>query len=183
MNENLKNEYLCYLMNRLGVEAEGSKGYLKLCEILVSTEFVPVIDMDWNRSKECLELRNEFAAEYNEDPSDIFGENGNMLELLTVLSERIRFGMAESDYEAPTRKWFNEMLCNCGLDEWCENQSYDAEGAEDAVRKILDTVIFRKIEWDGTGGLFPLVYSQRDQRKIELCSQMNDYLEENYDLG
>ena len=59
--ERIKTEYLCYLMNRIGLEAEGSDGYLRLCETLQETEFLPQLEMDENRCYECRELRGDFA--------------------------------------------------------------------------------------------------------------------------
>ena len=32
--EGITIEYLCYLMNRIGLEAEGEEGFLRLCETL-----------------------------------------------------------------------------------------------------------------------------------------------------
>lgn len=189
--DKLKTEYLCYLMNRAQAEAEGSRGYLKLCEILQDTEFLPVLGMDENRCGECRELRKDFAGaeqEYlGENPEDIldglYGENGTMMELLTVLAEKMAFDLADSQFEAGIWHWFEELLENCGLIGACnELFEEDGEGAEDLVRDVLDTVIYRRFGWDGEGGLYPLRWAKQDQRYRELLSQMNDYIEENYDI-
>ena len=191
--EGLTTEYLCYLMNRIGLEAEGKDGYLRLCETLQEIEFLPQTDMDENRSGECMGLRRDFA-EYTyaveeeatiiaEDVLDgFYGENGTMLELMTVLAEKMAFEMCDSQYEASVRKWFTEMLCNCGLDKhWC-NSDFDIEGNEEIIKDTIHSVIFRRYGWDGEGGFFPLNYPQYDQRKVEIIIQMNNYLEENYDI-
>ena len=190
---NITTEYLCYLMNRIGLEAEGKDGYLRLCETLQETEFLAMTEMDHNRCGECEELRRDFAEyDYGWDGSQgnvlsvlngVYGRNGTMLELLTVLAEKMAYEMSDSEYEAPTRKWFTEMLCNCGLDRNCRNADFDEEGNEETVRDAMHTVIFRKTGWDGEGGLFPLAYPQYDQRRVELVIQMNNYLEENYDIS
>ena len=192
--EGLTIEYLCYLMNRIGLEAEGAEGYLRLCETLQETEFVPQTDMDENRCVECRNLRSDFACDdYGVDCLESFsvmdvldgeyGGNGTMLELLIVLSEKMAYEMSDSQYEAPPRKWFLEMLQNCGIDQYWWNQTfYDHEGTEEAIKDILYTVIFRKTGWDGEGGFFPLSYAQYDQRKVEIIIQMNNYIEEHYDI-
>ena len=191
--EGVTTEYLCYLMNRIGLEAEGKDGYLRLCETLQEIEFLPQTDMDENRCGECLDLRQDYAEyTYVEDAEAImiaegvldgtYGENGTMLELLTVLAEKMKFETCDSQYEASTRKWFKEMLCNCGLDKYWSNSDFEIEGNEEFVREIINSVIFRNIGWDGEGGLFPLNYCQYDQRKVEIIIQMNNYLEENYDI-
>lgn len=192
--EGITTEYLCYLMNRIGLEAEGQGGYLRLCETLQDIEFLPQTDMDENRCRECMELRRDFVMfEYKEDGSEAqqavldildgtFGENGTMLELLLTLAEKMEYELCDSEYEANTRKWFTEMLCNCGVYDVATNECFEEEGNEEIVRDAMHTVIFNKIGWDGEGGLFPLVYPKYDQRKVELVIQMNNYLEENYDI-
>ena len=190
--EELTTEYLCYLMNRIGIEAEGTDGYLRLCETLQEIPFLPQTAMDENRCGDCMDLRRDFVEHDHEGEEDaeeylyildgVYGENGTMLELLTVLAERMAFETCDSQYEAATRKWFLEILGNCGMERHWHNEHFDSEGNEEAVKDIMHTVIFRKTGWDGEGGLFPLVYPQYDQRKVELIIQMNNYLEENYEI-
>jgi hypothetical protein len=48
------------------------------------------------------------------------------------------------------------------------------------VQDIMDTVIYRKYDPDGSGGFFPLTRSDDDQTRIELWYQMNAYIEELY---
>ena len=187
MYERIKTEYLCYLMNRVGLEAEGPDGYIRLCETLQSIEFCPIVGMDENRCSECLEIRKDFAQDNDLEGADeeldrIYGDNGTMMELLTVMAEKIYFEMCDSQLEASTRKWFLEMLINCGLDRYCTNADFEEEGAEETVTDAIHSVIFRKTGWDGEGGFFPLLYPQADQRNIELMIQMNNYLAENYDI-
>lgn len=189
--EGITTEYLCYLMNRVGLEAEGDDGYLRLCETLQKIEFVPQTAMDENRCSECAELREDFAdKEYGGEDRVIattilyeaLGENGTVMELLTVLAEKMVFEMTDSQFEASTRKWFIEMILNCGLNPYMFNRDFEHEGNEEFIKDIVNRVIFRKIGWDGEGGLFPLLYAQSDQRKAEYIIQMNNYLEENYDI-
>ena len=42
-------DYLCWLMNQAGVDAEGPDGYLQLCVTLQNTLWQVLIDMDENR--------------------------------------------------------------------------------------------------------------------------------------
>ena len=187
--EKVKSEYLCYLMNRAQVEAEGMRGYLSLCSILQGTEFIPIVEMDENRCSDCRSLRMDFAndvsePEYMDILDGMLSENGTMMELLTILAEKIEYEMADSEYEASTRKWFLEMLTNCGLGD-ADNGHFEEDSSgrlSEDVACILDTVIFRKFGWDGENGLFPLRWPRGDQRYEELIVQMNNYLEENYDI-
>ena len=189
----ITTEYVCYLMNRIGLEAEGDDGYLSLCMLLQGISFLPQLDMDENRCGECRELRRDFE-DYEYEGNGVDGicvtdildgelpENGTMLELLTVLSERMSFELSDSEYEAAPRKWFLEMLANCGIGSCITNAELEEEGTDRNVQDAMDAVIFRNVGWDGEGGFFPLRCPQYDQRNVELIIQMNNYLAENYDI-
>lgn len=183
----LTTEYLCYLMNRAHIDAEGRNGYLSLSRTLMGCSFFPILDMDENRCYECRELREDFADEYDEEEAGdildgLYGEYGTMMELMVVMAEKMKYDLDDSEYEAGTGKWFREMLQNCGL-LMCVNERYEQdEGYENEVKDVLDTIIYRKYGWDGEGGLFPVRCPKHDQRYAELVVQMNDYIEENYDI-
>lgn len=185
--EELKTEYTEYLMNRAGLEKDGDEGYGDICAKLMETDFIPINEMDENRTYDCYLLRKDFEAdsliEWAGDILEgVLGDNGTMLELLIVMAEKMKFELSDSEYDASTRKWILELMDNCGLSYYAKNSDYQKEGSVKEVEDILDTVIFRTIGWDGEGGLFPVYLSQRDQRKVELIAQMNDYIEENYDI-
>ena len=186
-------EYLCYLMNRLDLTAEGADGFLRMCETLQEIAYSPVNAMDANRCDDCLELRKDYVVhDYPNDISiqdmildeldDEYGMYGTMLEIMVILAEKMNYETLDSEYEASPRKWFREMLVNCGLDRNWRNEDFDTEGNEETILDAMNRVIFRKIGWDGEGGFFPLAYPQGDQRKVEIIIQMNNYLEENYDI-
>jgi hypothetical protein len=121
----------------------------------------------------------------DETPVDIldgeYGQNGTMMEMLVVLAEKMNFDLADSEYEAGIGHWFRELLENCGLIGYT-NENMEDDRYVEAVADILDTVIFRKYGWDGEGSLFPLRWPKQDQRYQELIVQMNGYIEENYDI-
>lgn len=186
--ERIKTEYLRYLMDRAQVEVEGDHGYLKLCAALHSLEFRPMLEMDENRSSECMALRNDFSEQNNNQDEvlyildRIFGFDGTWMEILVVLAEKIAYDLADSEYEAGTGKWFREMLENCGLNEETNDQFDDPYNEFQKVYDIVTVINNRRFGWDGEGGLFPLRWPKRDQRYAELIMQMNDYIEENYDI-
>lgn len=184
--EEIKTEYLCYLMNRAGLIAEGSYGYFMLCKSLMEYHFLPVLTMDENRSQDCHMLRCDYAEEYDEDLVDILdhicGEYGTMMELFVVLAEKMQYELADSEYEDSISKWFKELLQNCGLIN-AYNSCYEQPGFERDVTDILDVINYRKYGWDGENGLFPLRWPKNDQRYSELIIQMNNYIEENYDIS
>lgn len=180
--EELKNEYLDYLMDRAGLEKGGADGYEDICRQLQETDFLPIIEKDENRCAECLELRADFDAVRCGMLDIALSDTGTMLELLIVMAEKMGYELSDSIYEASTRKWIMELMGNCGLDMYARNEDYETRGGERNVAGIVSAIIFHEIGWDGEGGLFPLFLAQRDQRRTELICQMNDYLEENYDI-
>ena len=181
-HEEIKTKYLEWLMDRAGLEKDGPDGYGDICRQLQETEFVPIIEMDENRCADCSGLRYEF------DPEDCYildmelCDTGTFLELLIVMAEKMKYELSDSMYEASTRKWIMELMGNCGLDMYARNEDYEKRSGRRNVDGIVSAIIFREIGWDGEGGLFPLFLAQRDQRRTELICQMNDYLEENYDI-
>ena len=48
--------------------------------------------------------------------------------------------------------------------------------AYETVEEILNRVVWRTNESDGTGGLFPLSRPYLDQRDVEIWSQLNAFL-------
>ena len=184
--DRLTTEYLCYLMNRARIDAEGDDGYLSLCQILQATDFFPILEMDENRCGECRALRHDFAEGMEEGTLDILNDelcaSGTMMEIFLVLAEKMDFELADSEYEAGTGKWFRELLMNCGLIGAVNEKIAEDSGMEDRIMDILTTINFRKFGWDGEGGLFPIRCPREDQRYSQLTTQMNNYIEENYDI-
>ena len=190
-HEALKTEYLCYLMNLAQIKAEGPDGYLELCKILLDTHFIPVVDFDENRCEDCQQLRYRFAEPFDQNDNALYlmlPLSGTFMELLVVLTERFMFETASSKYEASPDKWFKEMLHNCGLDIFTNELVKSMPGnrwdsAKAQIADILTGINMRWFNWDGEGSFFPLKQPHNDQRYQEIIVQMNNYIEENYDLS
>lgn len=185
-HEALKTEYLCYLMNLAQIEAEGPDGYLELCKILFDKSFIPIVDFDENRCEECQRLRYQFAESWEQGDilNNILPDSGNFMELLIVLIQRLMFETNGSVYESNPRKWFMELLHNADLDrfnnDWI-SKHYDSSNVR--IAGILSGIMMRWFNWDGEGSFFPLKNPHNDQRYQEILVQMNNYIEENYDLS
>jgi hypothetical protein len=117
------------------------------------------------------ELRYEFIEEENIDSVDDEWLNlgCSMLEMLIALSRRLSF-----DAEGEPRAWFWHLLKNIGLDHLTDDQPY----SEGDVADVLETVIWRRYNADGSGGLFPLKNAQQDQKKVEIWYQLAAYLQQ-----
>jgi hypothetical protein len=145
--------------------------YWNLLRELQNTEFLWVVEMDENRAIDGKELRHEFVNEARVDNFDpVWLEIGcSVLEMLIAVSRRTSF----IDDRSP-REWFWEMLNNTGLSEF-----KDSNFRQYLVDDIIHRLVWRLYEYDGRGGLFPLIDPPHDQRKVEIWYQFCDYLEEN----
>jgi hypothetical protein len=114
--------------------------------------------------------------EYNYEDFDM---EVSMLELIIGLAYRCESIMADQDANVQMDQWFWHILGNIDLDKFRDESYYDLGGSA-MVNNILDRVINRTYYRSGKGGLFPLKYSKKDQRDVELWYQMSSYLVENY---
>ena len=125
-----------------------------------------------------------FVSEYipSLNPPGPFQYTCSMLELLVVLVRRLNYELLDSQYEADIWKWTEELLANAGLSQFVNARFEADEHASEHVTQILKDIIYRQYGFDGEGGFFPLKCPRYDQRNVELLIQMNNYIEENYDM-
>jgi hypothetical protein len=143
--------------------------YWGLMRKLYTKEFVWIVPNDDNRVEDAKLLREEFLNDKKiVDPDEHWMTIGcSMLELMIVLSKMMAFEMNDEPGD-----WFWELLDNLGLDEYRDNDPI----SDDDIDGILNEVIFRTYEPDGSGGFFPLVNPTADQREVELWYQLSAYL-------
>ena len=185
--------YEDWLIEQLG-QTKDRTGYSELCRILHDIPFLPVVQMDWNRNDEALNLMTERAESVHSTDDEIADAlisreyqhpNGfcTMLELMLVLARRLQYELKDSEYEHGIAYWFHELIDNTGLgkfNNYIVEADWDACASE--ITQICGAVIFRQYGWDGEGGFFPLTFCRIDQRNQELLVQMNYYIAEHYDI-
>jgi hypothetical protein len=148
-----------------------SKTYRNLLHILYTKEFLWLIPNHDNRGEDGKSLRYEFLNDEEIDltPKDeewlILG--CSFLELMVALARRLTF---EADKDEST--WFWEMMENLGLNGLNDRELINRQDVED----VLDRVTWRTYEYNGGGGLFPLVYPESDQREVEIWYQLSAYV-------
>lgn len=165
--------YFQWLYSQVGSEnvRNRSKTYWELLRELHKKEFVWIVPNDDNRAEDGRDLRQEFLSETNIEPeADWLRLGCSMLELLIGLSRRLAFGD-----DGEPRDWFWHLMDNLGLRIYNDARIRSLE----RIDEILDRVIWRTYEPDGTGGLFPLKQPAQDQREVELWYQLSAYLLEN----
>jgi len=166
--------YLQWLYGQVDNEREKapSRSHWSIFRLLFKTEFVWIIANDDNRVEDGKALRYAFLHELGLDTVDRdWMETGcSFLEMLIALSSRCAF-----EADGTTQEWFWHFMETLDLAIYTDNMQIPHEDVEE----ILNTVIYRTYRRDGTGGLFPLRHSRRDQKDVEIWYQMNAYLIEN----
>lgn len=154
-----------------------SKTYRNLFHILYTKEYVWLVPNDDNRMEDGRDLRYEFLEHEGIDPSERdklwLDLDCSMLEFLIALARRLEFIT-----ERPQHIWFWELLENLQLEIYNDRVDIPL----DLVDKTLERVIWRTYDYNGGGGLFPLVYPEEDQRRVEIWYQISDYLLERGDI-
>jgi len=172
MSEPLDELYFVWLYSQVGdpETKNPSRTYWNLLRQLFTKEFVWVVPNDDNRVEDGKGLRHEFADQsgIKKLDRDWMKLGCSMLELLVGISRRLSF-----QCEGEPRDWFWHLIDNLKLN-YTDRGLYPS----DKIDGVLDRVIWRTYEADGSGGLFPLHHAEVDQRKVEIWHQLFAYISE-----
>lgn len=161
-----------WLVDKVGFKR---RGYTSLMRCLHESPFLVYIDRDDDRVEDGKALRDDYCSD-NRVPIYLFDyEPCSVLEMLVGLAIRIDNEWTGDPGEEHPEVIFWEMLQNLGLDKYT-NRRFN----RDSVVEILGIWIKRDFEKDGKGSIFPLKRPRRDQRRVEIWKQMQEYLGENY---
>ncbi len=171
MSDDLWASYKDWLLRLVHVD---SHGYFKLFEQLHNRVFTYVIPMDENRASDGISLREDFYSEMRISEG-VFDhrDDCSVLEMLVALSLRIEREYAGDPLDERPGEIFWELLANLDLDQF-EDRFYSGS----IVNDILDRWMTRQFAYNGDGSPFPICRPSRDQRYIEMWSQMMEYLSE-----
>lgn len=163
MGEYSQSRYLDWLEEQIASTKD--KSYRELLERMHEKEFVWLVPNDDNRIEDGLDIRNEFFRRRT-----MSRQRCSVLEVLIGLSRRLAFiAGGEPGY------WAWELLINLGLSRM---SGHIGKVRAETIDEILETLIWRTYESDGSGGFFPLGWPNKDQRKVELWYQMCAYIDE-----
>ena len=145
--------------------------YHGLLERLHNYEFSWTVLGDDNRVQDAHDLRRLYV----DGPNERFYENNfkpyvSVLEIIIALSRRLEF---LAGGVAPAWAW--RLIENLRLNRLQDPIQGEREGQ---FVEIMDALIWRTYDSDGTGGFFPLNYPTEDQTRVELWYQMNAYVSE-----
>lgn len=182
MNDmDLYGEYYNWLLNKIEF-GNFTELYIGLLRRMFGTAYFSALPIDENRASDGKDLRYFFCEEtgYNlDDLNFAVGDSCTVLEMLIAFADLIankELGDAEKGDRTPD--WFWRMVKNLGL------LDYPGEYLPLELRLEVTTIIQnwlnRNINYDGSGGLFPLKNPPGDERKVEFLYQMRAYLNENF---
>ena len=176
----IKTDYFHWLCEIICVD-QGEESFWFLAKALHNIPYFWTVPNDDNRGMDGLRLRDEYVDDNpcNGIAGVIFNEPCTMLEMLVGLARRIEETMAEPGKDDQTPKWFWEMMENSTLDLYTDALYSDMNGERDVPKIVMD-ILDRRYKRDGKGGLFPLKFPKKDQRRVEIWYQMSTYLVENY---
>lgn len=180
MND-LLGEYFSWLVSKIEF-GETTELYMGLLKRMFSSTYFSALPMDENRASDGKDLRYFFCEETGYDLDNlnwVIGDECTVLEMLIAFADLIankEFGDSEKGDRTPD--WFWRMVKNLGLLEYPGD--YFPLEISTEVTIILRNWMTRNIEYDGSGGLFPLKNPPGDERKVEFLYQMRAYLNENF---
>lgn len=172
---NCKDEYFAWLYSLVN-DGEEHKDYWRLLNRLHKKEFVWFVLNDDNRVADGLALRDEFAEDYNlkkEDCLQVLDGPCSVLEMLIALSLRCAKDIYDDENGSDI---FWEMIGNLGFLKKEFQDGYF--GPEQMIKtdNIIGKLVTRSYCKDGSGGgLFPLLYPKKDQRRVEIWYQTQSY--------
>lgn len=177
MGEPIENLYFNWLYAKVcDVRANSpSRRFEKLLGHLHRTEFVWMVTGDDNRAEDGVELRLDFirAAYGPHIEEDWFFEPPSVFEVFVALAIRAAFESDES-----VTFWFWRFLENLELSEMHDG----ARVSKVMIDSVIERFMWRTYTSSGQGGIFPLLRTRNDQRKVELWRQLSEYMLEN-DFG
>ena len=169
------NEYFDWLYDLV----RGNKGskrisFERLLMHLHSVEFRYSIPMDQNRAMDGIDLRWRFVCErhYDVEILDYLDGPCSVLEMMVALAlyceEHL---MDDPTIGNRTGQWFWGMIVSLGLGFMTDDR-YEKVYVNDVIQRLLD----REYEPDGRGGLFTVRNCDCDLRNVEICHQLNRYI-------
>lgn len=169
-------DYLDYIYDFYNIY---DKKYVWLIDFLLKTPFYCTMEEDEDRIEDGRCLRRSYPdyQDYVTVANVIDDLQISVLEVLLELAVRMDGEYVGDPNHPYPENIFWELLDNLGLLRY--NNRYFNEHKKE-VMDILDKWMNREFARDGTGSIFPLIRPRRDQKKLCIWGQMNDYVHEKY---
>lgn len=175
-----EDEYIAWLFDLVCYDKRGGilTTYGTLLRALYNREFTWSIDHDVNRAYDGIELRSRFMSERTDlqTPRRInkfLNKPCSILEMMIALAVRCETTiMDDPRFGDRTTQWFWVMIRSLGLINMCD-ENFD----EVALNQILDNLLNRNYQANGSGGLFTVNEPPYDLRDVEIWYQLCWYLD------
>lgn len=164
-------EWLCHLVNIDSFSKDVT--YTKLLSYLHTIQFTWIIPIDYNRADDGIKLRRRYSI-FKDDMrlEKYISGPCSVLEMMVALSVRCEETiMDDVSLGNRTGKWFWGMIHNLGLTPMRDYQ-FDRNYVDEVIERMLN----RTYERDGTGGLFRVENCRYDMRNVEIWTQLSWYL-------
>ncbi len=174
----IKSQYFGHLVETITDKKHPQIDYIPLLDLLHSMKFELVLDSDVDRVKDGAYLRDKWLSEEGiyEHLYEFEGENVSVFEVLVALADRLSFQIGDNCSGTHSiSECFWEILRNLDVEKYSAG-NYKPMNIKEKVRNWM----YRKYHKDGSGGVFPLVKTRFDQRKVSFWDQMNEYILEKY---
>lgn len=165
-NGRLNEHYFLWLLQQVEWYEIDAYDYKDLLFKLHNITFTWLIGFDSNRAAKGISLRYEWNRSFdgNNEPCSV-------LEMLIALARdwehELTYDFKKGDRSA---MWFWVMIENLGL----------LDGGE--IEEKVSVWLNREFDKSGNGSPFPLKRPHRDQRKIQIWFQVNDFVMENVEI-
>jgi hypothetical protein len=171
--------YLRWLVETFCMSPDGELRFFEhhmLTEQMFRKDYYYIVRNDENRAEDGTYLRYLYHLEH---PGATIPQTPcSFLEFLIGVGRRLSEILAEGE-ELPVYLYFWELAANLGLDVY-NDERYGYEDTPFIVDDIMNRLMDRKYDRKGVGGLFPLEEEgHRNQRRLEVWYQMQDYMFEN----
>lgn len=170
----IRHQYFTWLVLQIGDERVDD--IEPVCTLMHQKEFIWFVANDDNRIQDALDLRLEYLYEMELDvPSEALRlVHVSVLEVLVALSRRVEFFC-----NGEARRWAWVLMEHLGLHKYRGRITPVKRGHVD---QILEKLVWRQYDADGTGGFFPLGWPNEDQTKIEIWYQMQNWIGEQHPM-
>ena len=161
-----ESDYYIWLLNLTG----NRRDYRLLLKQLDDTEYTWIFALDADRAAGGINLRGKYAYEASANEDDVRTGPCSVLEMLVSMAMHM-----EDQLGCDTETWFWQLIGNLCLDQFNDFE-YDSRGVE----YLINTWLHRDYGKNGAGSLFPLNDYPGDCRNLDIWSQMNAWINENY---
>lgn len=161
-----ESDYYIWLSRLVG----NRRNYTKLVKQLDTIPYEWIFTLDANRSEGGKSLRIKYAYEASLDADDIRKGPCTVLEMLIGVADHMT-----DQIGGYIMDWFWVMINNLKLAD-CTDASYNTEKVERTIKAWLK----HDFNYRGDGSIFPLKSYPGDCRNLDVWSQMNAWIAENY---